>query len=306
MGGSARAEIAALSAAFVRAAPSPEIAATGFEAFFRTLTAGESATERQIGVLGRLGLDAEELAERMQVDAKGAILDVVDAMAELPDARRIPALNDLFGQESARTIAPLINNLDILRESFALVAEEGNYTGSMTREAEDRADTTANTLQLTRNTIAAIATTVGTELLPGFNRVLETVNEVLRSIYGCGEAIESFKESLDAIEMPAWIGEGNGLRIGYEGTRLQRWMGGGGEPGRALGGPVRAGIAQGLSRSAHRAWHEYRSIPARRGADAGHARRPRGSLAASAPVDDRHEGHPDRARRRPARAHGGG
>jgi hypothetical protein len=179
----------------------------------------------------------------MQVDAKGAILDVVDAMAELPDARRIPALNDLFGQESARTIAPLINNLDILRESFDLVANEGDYAGSMTAEAQRRADTTENTLQLTRNTIAAIATTVGTELLPGFDRVLETVNEVLRGIYGWGEAIGSFKESLDAIEMPAWIGEGNGLRIGYEGSRLQRWMGGGDAPGRALGGPVRAGIA---------------------------------------------------------------
>ncbi|MEM8554396.1 MAG: phage tail tape measure protein, partial [Pseudomonadota bacterium] len=117
----------ALAASLSAAGAPAEIASTALKNMTNALTRGESATERQSEVLGQLGMDAVELAERMQVDAKGSILEVLDALAELPAAKRNAALGDLFGEEAKSAIGPLLTNIDGLRQAFENVSASENY-----------------------------------------------------------------------------------------------------------------------------------------------------------------------------------
>ncbi|WP_296762990.1 phage tail tape measure protein [Sediminimonas sp.] len=177
--GLAETEVAALSAAFLAGGASPEIAATALKNFTGALTRGEAMTARQRSVMEGLGFDATEMAERMQVDARGAITDVMTALSELPDARRGAALSQLFGEESMGAIAPLLNNLNLLRESFDLVADPSDFAGAMLEEYEQQASTTANAVARLRGFITALSTTFGSVLLPELNALLEGVMPVV-------------------------------------------------------------------------------------------------------------------------------
>lgn len=177
--GLAETEVAALAAAFLAGGASPEIAATALKNFTGALTKGEAMTKRQRKVMNALGLDAEDLAKRMQVDAKGAIIEVMEKLAELPDYQKAAALGQLFGEESKGAIAPLLTNLDNLRDAFALVATPSEYAGAMLEEYQKQAETTANQIKITTGFVNAMAVTVGTILLPELNDLLALVQPVI-------------------------------------------------------------------------------------------------------------------------------
>jgi TP901 family phage tail tape measure protein len=170
--GISAAQIAALGSTMVGVGVQQDVAATGIRKLATTMVAGSSATKAQATVLQQLGLDATEMAERMQTDAEGAILTFLEAVSKLPEAEQAAALKNYFGQESVGAIAPLLTNLDVLRERFEMVADAQLYAGSMDAEDAARAATTANNIQLYENRIAALKIQIGDYLLPVVNKVL--------------------------------------------------------------------------------------------------------------------------------------
>lgn len=170
--GISAAQIAALGSTMVGVGVQQDVAATGIRKLATTMVAGSSATKAQATVLQQLGLDATEMAQRMQTDAEGAILTFLEAVSKLPEAEQAAALKNYFGQESVGAIAPLLTNLDVLRERFEMVAEAQLYAGSMDAEYAARAATTANNIQLYENRIAALKIQIGNYLLPVVNKVL--------------------------------------------------------------------------------------------------------------------------------------
>lgn len=170
--GISAAQIAALGSTMVGVGVQQDVAATGIRKLATTMVAGSSATKAQAAVLQQLGLDATEMAQRMQTDAEGAILTFLEAVSKLPEAEQAAALKNYFGQESVGVIAPLLTNLDVLRERFEMVADAQLYAGSMDAEYAARAATTANNIQLYENRIAALKIQIGNYLLPVVNKVL--------------------------------------------------------------------------------------------------------------------------------------
>lgn len=237
------------------------------------MTKGEAATRSEAAALAQLGFSATELAERMQVDAKGAIEDVLRALDGLEDAKRLSVLNQLFDGEGVGVIAGLVTNIEEVPRLFDVAAERGAFAGSALEEYAIKSATTAANLRRTMNNISALMATLGEELLPAVNAGLEKVIRALDAVDEAGDATR------------AWI---DGLRAEFEGLSLydagvkiieslgagmwsvltamvaeikahlsdimpdwmQRawsWAGRGDDgsaaPGRALGGPARAGIA---------------------------------------------------------------
>ena len=170
--GISAAQIAALGSTMVGVGVQQDVAATGIRKLATTMVAGSSATKAQATVLQQLGLDATEIAQRMQTDVEGAILTFLEAVSKLPEAEQAAALKNYFGQESVGAIAPLLTNLDVLRERFEMVADAQLYAGSMDAEYAARAATTANNIQLYENRIAALKIQIGNYLLPVVNKVL--------------------------------------------------------------------------------------------------------------------------------------
>lgn len=182
-------EVAALAAAMPGV--EAEIAATGIKNMTKAMTLGEAATEKQQAVLEKLGFNATDLAARMQVDAKGAILDLLGAMSQLPEAEQSAALSQYFGNESIAAIAPLLANLDNLRTQFDKVSDSTQYAGSMQKEYEAAADTTANKLTLLNNAFEKEQIKLGQKILPLVGDAAETLAAKMPTLF------ETFSEGIE-------------------------------------------------------------------------------------------------------------
>ncbi len=182
VGGVASGEIAALGASMVGAGIQSEVAATGLKNMILTLVSGEGATKSQAAAFESLGMDSVTLAQRMQTDAKGAILDVLTAIQNLDEASQASTLQKLFGKESLGAIAPLLSNLDGLKENFEKVGNAASYAGSMEAEFSARADTTENSVQLMNNRIDAAKIAIGNGLLPVIAPLTEIIGKMASGI----------------------------------------------------------------------------------------------------------------------------
>lgn len=167
-------EVAALAASMPGV--TAEISATGIKSMMIAMTAGASATSKQAAVLQQLGFTASDMANRMQTDAKGAIIDLLGAIKQLPAAEQTAALSQYFGKESVSSIAPLLKNLGYLQQQFAKVGDAAAYSGSMEAEYAVRADTTANKLQLMQNKLAVLRVQIGNKILPYVNDALDDLS----------------------------------------------------------------------------------------------------------------------------------
>lgn len=166
-------KVAALGAAFLSAGASPEVAATALKSFTTTLVKGTAMSKDQAAAFASIGLSATQLAKDMQTDAQGTIFKVLEAIAAKPKELQMSLLTTMFGQEALGSIAPLLQNMGNLSQTFELVGDKANYAGSMQAEFDTRSKTVANTLQLLSNKLTNLAISVGNAFLPSIGWAAE-------------------------------------------------------------------------------------------------------------------------------------
>ena len=180
--GVSSASIAAIGTTMASVGVGSDVAATGIKNFMLSLVAGEAATKSQREAFKKLGLDSKQVSKDMQKDSEKTILKVLQGVSKLSKAEQATTLQQLFGKESIGAIAPLLTNLDNLKNNLDAVSDSTKYLGSMQKEFEARNATTANTLQLTKNRVAELGINIGSILLPGLNKVLEVINPLLGKV----------------------------------------------------------------------------------------------------------------------------
>lgn len=174
--------LAALGATVAGMGIESEVSATGIKNMLLTLAAGDAATKMQRQSFKALGIDAQQMAKKMQRDAGGAIVEVLTKLRQLPKAQQTAVMTRLFGRESIGAIAPLLTNLELLQTNFGKVADAQQYGGSMAAEYASRVATSANTLQLAKNTAVVLSQSIGATLLPDFNTLAQRTAGVVRRI----------------------------------------------------------------------------------------------------------------------------
>lgn len=182
VGGLSAAQIAAIGDTMASVGVGEDVAATGIAKMITTMTAGSAATEKQSKVLKKLGIDATALADRMQTDAQGAIIDFMEALQKLPKAEQAAALKNYFGQESIKPISALYTNLDELKKHFNQVADASLYAGSMEDEYASRSATTENSIQLAKNALMRLSITYGQMFAPYVKLAADKVTEFLNKL----------------------------------------------------------------------------------------------------------------------------
>ncbi len=182
VGGVASGEIAALGASMIGSGVQSEVAATGIKNLILGMTAGEGATKSQAEAFATLGLNAADMAGKMQTDAKGAIIEVLKALKGLDKEKQAAVLSDLFGKESIGAIAPLLSNLEGLQANFDKVSDKSQYAGSMQKEFEAQTGTTANQLILLKNAATATAISIGSALLPSITPLLQRISQIAMGV----------------------------------------------------------------------------------------------------------------------------
>lgn len=157
------ASVAAMAASMTKV--ESDVSATGIKNFTLALAAGDSATKRQHASFDKLGLKAKTVAKNMQMDSQGTIVDVLERINKLSKEEQTSTMKNLFGSESISAIAPMIANLDNLKEQFSKVGDAALYAGSMEKEYIAASSTYANVDVLTENKIQAMKVQVGDTLV---------------------------------------------------------------------------------------------------------------------------------------------
>lgn len=232
-------EVAAFGAAMVAAGAESNVASTSFRNMGRALTRGASATKRQRQAFQQLGLDATNVAKRMQDDAVGTTVDVLERIQQLPKEMQAAVSSDLFGNE-ARALGPLLTNLDLVREALGYVGDESKYAGSAFEEYGVRADSFSGKVQKFQNKIEALKIGIGNALMPALSSVMDAIApmitglsdlaqrfpEVTAVVVGGAAALIAFKVAAIGIQFAGLNLKGSLLTMGLGITRVgmaARW-----------------------------------------------------------------------------------
>lgn len=165
-------EVAGLGAAMIAMGTDDDVAATGIKKVLTTLASGGNKASKAI-----LGIGGADLSKAMKTDGAGTIIDVFEKIKALNPEEQTGALRDIFGQQNIGAIAPLLNNLDLVKDYLAMVGDESKYSGSMQKEFEAQAGTTANQLKILGNQAKDAGMVVGGIMLPYFKKGVEKLQE---------------------------------------------------------------------------------------------------------------------------------
>jgi TP901 family phage tail tape measure protein len=171
----------AFGAAMIASGHGADVAATSFRNMGRYLTLGASNSARTRNALRSIGLEATDVAARMQNDAVGTTLDVFERIGQMPEEVQAALRSDIFGNE-ARALPGIISNLDLIREALGYVEDESQYAGSAFREFEARARTFQNAVQIFSNRLQGFKVVIGAALIPAINSLMESVSPVVDRI----------------------------------------------------------------------------------------------------------------------------
>lgn len=165
-------EVAGLGAAMVAMGTQDDVAATGIKKVLTTLASGGNKATKNY-----LGMGGADLSKAMKADGAGTIIAVFEKIKALNPEEQTAALKDIFGQQNIGSIAPLLNNLDLVKEYLGMVGDKSKYSGSMQKEFEAQAGTTANQLKILVNQAKDAGMVIGGAMLPTFKKGVEKLQE---------------------------------------------------------------------------------------------------------------------------------
>lgn len=178
-------QASALSGAFIAMGRPAEVAGTAINALLiRLQTAGQQGPAFQAALAG-MGMSAQSLQKAIGEDAQGALMGFLQALEAVPKDQRMGRLVDMFGLEYADDIAILAGNVGVYAQQLDAASRA---EGSMGREFAARSATTANNMQLLRNTVTELGINIGTVLLPPLNNLLGTLRPMIESLAAWAQA----------------------------------------------------------------------------------------------------------------------
>lgn len=155
---------------------------TTISRIYTNISKGKSAADAQDGMWRELGFTAEGIASSMQKDGTGTLLKVFGAINQLPDERKIAALNTLFNQWAVEGSAKVTNNLDLLMKTLSEVSDESAYSGSMEREFAINTGTEESLRTMRDNAKTVLMQDLGDSFLPAQKELTRLQLDIYKGI----------------------------------------------------------------------------------------------------------------------------
>lgn len=175
-------EAAALADAFIALGRPPEVAGTAINALLTKLQTATVQSKSFKDGLGEIGYSAEEMATMVNNDGQGALNALFQSLQQLDKGERSNVIAQMFGAEYADDISLLVGGLDQYSKALGLVSKQTDYAGSMEKEFQARADTSANKIQLMEQRWDAIQLRMGERLIPLLDTFMDGLDWLMDTI----------------------------------------------------------------------------------------------------------------------------
>lgn len=173
---------AAIATAMQATGVDTERTGTTISRIYTNISKGRSATKAQKEMWEELGFTAEGVAKSMQKDGTGTSMKVFGAVNQLPDERKIAALNTLFNQWAVEGSAKVTNNLDLLMKTLSEVSDEAAYANSMEREFAINTGTEESLRTMRDNAKTVLMQDLGEQLLPAQKELTRLQLDIYKGI----------------------------------------------------------------------------------------------------------------------------
>lgn len=173
---------AAIATAMQATGVDTERTGTTISRIYTNISKGSSATKAQKEMWEELGFTAEGVAKSMQKDGTGTLMKVFGAVNQLPDERKIAALNTLFNQWAVEGSAKVTNNLDLLMKTLSEVSDEAAYANSMEREFAINTGTEESLRTMRDNAKTVLMQDLGEQLLPAQKELARLQLDIYKGI----------------------------------------------------------------------------------------------------------------------------
>ena len=173
---------AAIATAMQATGVDTERTGTTISRIYTNISKGSSATKTQKEMWEELGFTAEGVAKSMQTDGTGTLMKVFGAVNQLPDERKIAALNTLFNQWAVEGSAKVTNNLDLLMKTLSEVSDEAAYANSMEREFAINTGTEESLRTMRDNAKTVLMQDLGEQLLPAQKELTRLQLDIYKGI----------------------------------------------------------------------------------------------------------------------------
>lgn len=173
---------AAIATAMQATGVDTERTGTTISRIYTNISKGSSATKAQKEMWEELGFTAEGVAKSMQKDGTGTLMKVFGAVNQLPDERKIAALNTLFNQWAVEGSAKVTNNLDLLMKTLSEVRDEAAYANSMEREFAINTGTEESLRTMRDNAKTVLMQDLGEQLLPAQKELTRLQLDIYKGI----------------------------------------------------------------------------------------------------------------------------
>lgn len=173
---------AAIATAMQATGVDTERTGTTISRIYTNISKGSSATKAQKEMWEELGFTAEGVAKSMQTDGTGTLMKVFGAVNQLPDERKIAALNTLLNQWAVEGSAKVTNNLDLLMKTLSEVSDEAAYANSMEREFAINTGTEESLRTMRDNAKTVLMQDLGEQLLPAQKELTRLQLDIYKGI----------------------------------------------------------------------------------------------------------------------------
>ncbi|WP_305845817.1 phage tail tape measure protein [Photobacterium kishitanii] len=199
-------ESTALSASLLSLGMGEERAATALKNISGRLTLGDAASGTQQKAMTSIGLDADDIAARMQDDASGTLIEVLNAVNQAPKEDKSAILSQIFGEEAKGAVASLSGNMANFSKLLTLSKEDSTvHLDSLDQEYNARISTTGSGIDMFVNKLNRLSVVFGTALLPALNWVLEPLGKGVDLLANFAEANTGVTQAV-GIGVAAFIG----------------------------------------------------------------------------------------------------
>ncbi|HFL8482210.1 TPA: phage tail tape measure protein [Escherichia coli] len=174
-------QAAALGSTFLTLGSPAEVAASATNAMVRELSIATVQSDKFLGALDEIGVNAEKVQKSMSVDAMGTIISVLEASKKLAPDKQVANLTQIFGKEFGDDAQKLANNLPELRRQIELT-QGAAAKGSMNRESDINKASLSAQWQLTKTGAVNALSSAGETLREPLMDIMLTVSKVVGSV----------------------------------------------------------------------------------------------------------------------------
>lgn len=174
-------QAAALGSTFLTLGSPAEVAASVTNAMVRELSIATVQSDKFLGALDEIGVNAEKVQKSMSVDAMGTIISVLEASKKLAPDKQVANLTQIFGKEFGDDAQKLANNLPELRRQIELT-QGAAAKGSMNRESDINKASLSAQWQLTKTGAVNALSSAGETLREPLMDIMLTVSKVVGSV----------------------------------------------------------------------------------------------------------------------------